>query len=204
MNPLNIIDSWYCGVPYKKTLNTQLELIIGGDFEDTRFPSQPLVYNPYHLDFETYRGMLKRCEIIMSSPSTSLRFKSPKEDWDSVIKSYSNGEIILSEPLLINSSDLFYPYDDKVNSISPLGLLALVFRKSYGNEKFKQYVNTELLRNDYYKISSKTSPSFYVYKGYDLGMNYMTEVRDLLEGSDTWGKVKDFFIKSPYIFSWRD
>lgn len=212
MNPLNIIDSLYTGTSYKETLNTRLERGLKGNYTVSRFPltldylvNPTLEISPYVLDFNSYSNILSRVKVSISSPvPVNLKLTTFKRDWDSIIPSFSNGTATVSEPLNINSGDLLYSYEDyKVPYMTPIGLLAILFRKSYGNDRFKQYVNSTLLRNDYYKISAKGSPTFYIYKSCNIDMEIIRRIGELF-ATDRWRMLNDILVSSPYVFSWRD
>ena len=196
------MDSLYEGRPYADCLTTQVEDTVGGRFEVSRFPSDNLTVSPYLLDYEKYRDMLGRIKIsLVRQVPITLSLTSFPPEWDNIVTSYGGVSATINEPLLINENDLFYHCEGTY--LSPLGLMAVLLRKSYGNEKFKQYVNTHLLREDYYKVSAKNSPTFYFHKKTPLDMDFVKKIGELFP-SDRWKLVKDFFIQSPYVFSWRD
>ena len=210
MNPLNIIESIYSDVSYQDTLKVRLEREVNSNYSFSRFPLamdsiQPIECRQYTLTFKTYSNILSRVRISTSLPAPiALRNHSKKLDWDMVITSYSGSQATLSEPLMINNSDLFYNYEDyKSLILSPLGILAILFRKSYGNEKFRQYVNSTLLREEYYKISARNSPTFYIYKDSKFNMEYIKSLGELFN-VDRWKLINDVLVMSPYVFSWRD
>ena len=211
MNPLNIIDSIYSGESYPETKKMRIERSVDNNFSASRFPlsidivSCPnLTITPYQIHFSEYDSILSRTKLSLTPAPVFLSLSSRRLDWDMVITSYSKSGATLSEPLGINSSELFYNYEDSRSLyLSPLGVLAILFRRSYGNEKFKQYVNSTLLRDDYYKISAKNSPTFYVYKNSKVTMDSIKDVGELFK-TDRWRIISDMLIMSPYVFSWRD
>lgn len=212
MNPLNIIDSIYSGRSYRETFDTRLERGLKGEYSISRFPLMmdnltcpDINLSPYSLDFESYNTILSRVRISTASQvPVNLRFTTFKRDWDLIIPYYSNLNAVIYEPIGVDPGSLLYSYEDyKTSYLTPIGLLAVLFRKSYGNDKFKQYINSTLLRNDYYKISTKGSPTFYIHKMCNIDMDLIRKVGELFI-TDRWKTLNDILISSPFVFSWRD
>ena len=67
----------------------------------------------------------------------------------------------------------------------------------------RQYINSSILKEEYYKISSKNSPTFYIYKNCKANMGIIKEIGGLFK-LERWRIIGDLLVMSPYIFSWRD
>lgn len=195
-----IIESLYQGVPYIETENVRVERWVNPSKKCsiTRFPdgasfiSPNQVFEPYKINFEKYKELLDRVKIE----------REPCEDETSLVKFYDGNSAIIREPKTLPPL-LYISEDSNESYLTPYGIIAFLLRKSYGDDRFRQYVNRNILKGEYYKSGTRTSPPFYFWKQGSYDISYLKGYRELFLDRD-WKIVQDFVIQSPYIYSWRD
>jgi len=206
MDALHIIESIYSGKSYKETLDVALKANYSPfDFKITRVPPKHNIiksnieFEPYKLDMETYSRMLEKLNLnIFNVIPISLGLFSRPEDFDLCISEFFNGKGTITEPLKLE--DLLFSDKSSNSYLSPLGLLAILFRKSYGNEEFKVFVNSTFLK-EYLKtkVNGKTC-----YVRNESDVKFVEELQKYFVGENNWQKVSNTLIQSPFVYIWRD
>lgn len=208
MNSLSILESIYSGEPYpvaEKVMVDPSEVNLSFKYNFMRFPNKnkatvKLEQKPYKIDFEKYKEVLKRTSLRVGEWSPlELDLYSKPDEYEQFIVMYDDARTSLREPLKI--SDLMY--DSK--SLSPLGIMALLFRKCYGNEEFRRFINSTLLK-EYRKekvMDLGMSKTLYVREDVKERLSMVFNLEKQFDPYN-WEYVKDILVQSPYIFIWRD
>ena len=214
MNTLSILESIYTGDSYVKAERIMVdpsEVNLSFKYDLVRFPVKmnslfKLEFEPYRIDYQRYQEMLTRVKLRVGegSPLTIDLFSKP-EDLELFVTEYDLNNVVLTEPLSI--SNLLYNKVNNESCLSPLGILALLFRKSYGNEEFRRYVNSTLLkeyRKEKISDDKGVSHTIYIRDNYKERIEEIMNLQNYLVCKDVWSCISDFMVHSPYVFSWRD
>lgn len=203
MNSLSLIECIYSGTPYKESermLVDPSEVNLSFKFKasrfDTRSKTRPIEVVPYKIDFEKYCAILSRVTVVTDIyvGSGALNLYSKAEEFAPFLLGYDSVCAVVREPL--NMQNLLYP----TGELSPLGILALLFRKCYGDQAFKRYINSTLLK-EFRKVKLKNGPAIYLRSEYPLILDSIVNLHD--SGLE-WEHISDFMVRSPYAFMWRD
>lgn len=108
---------------------------------------------------------------------------------------FDDGDLTILEPGMLEG---LMVGDD----INPLGLTALLLRKSYGNRKFRDKVNSELLQDGYSEVFVK---GIKYYIRYDLEQGKeMIETILSRYGRKSNSILDNMLVNIPDIWKWRD
>lgn len=199
MNYANMIDSCYSGESYKDSLETvAVDVLDSTSYfkKYTRYytPLNLPKYKPYELNYQQYSQLLLRVNILPAD--NNLLVKSAfLNDMLAFTQNFKDGELTILEPGrlegLMNEDD-----------VNPLGLTALLLRKSYGNRKFRDKVSSELLQDGY---SKTTVGKVKYYIRHDLAQG-----EELIEtilsryGKKANSILDSMLVNIPDIWKWRD
>lgn len=194
-----MIDSCYSGESYKDSLgNIAVDMSDSSSFfkKITRYYT-PLVmpkYQPYLIDYQHYSDLLLRVKILPAK--NNLLIKSAfMNDMIGLTQHFDDGDLTILEPGMLEG---LMVGDD----INPLGLTALLLRKSYGNRKFRDKVNSELLQDGYSEVFVK---GIKYYIRYDLEQGKeMIETILSRYGRKSNSILDNMLVNIPDIWKWRD
>lgn len=198
MDTQHMIESVYSGVPYAQAEKVKLSR---GEpplptFIKTRIPNdsnlfKEVKFSPYQITLEKYMEILGRVRLSQSEC----------DELGEVFREFSLNKSTLREPKHLEG--LLYPSDSGVY-LTPNGVLAFLYRKSYGDQKFKQYINSTILKESYYKSGSKSSPPIYFWKDGGIGWEFLRDLGRMFSASDRWKRISNMMLETPYVYIWRD
>ena len=199
MDTQHMIESVYSGVPY--TQSEKVKLSRGASplptFNLTRIPNdsnnmfKEVKFSPYQITLEKYMEILGRVRLSQDEC----------EEIGEVFKEFSLNKSVIREPSHLEG--LLYPSDSGVY-LTPNGVLAFLYRRSYGDQKFKQYINSTILKESYYKSGSKSSPPIYFWKDGEIGWEFLRSLGRIFSSADRWKRISNILLETPYIYIWRD
>lgn len=214
MNTLSILESVYTGDSYvnsERIMVDPSEVNLSYKYDKVRFPvkANPLFrleFEPYELDYRKYEEILTRVKLRVGIwNSTTLDLFSRPEDSELFVSEYNLNRTVLTEPS--SMSNLIYNKMGSEVFISPLGVMALLFRRSYGCDEFKRYINSTLLK-EYRKEKvvdvNGVTHTIYVKDCHKDRIEFLLNLQSYLVCDDPWSYMLDFMVQSPYIFGWRD
>lgn len=198
MDTQHMIESVYSGVPYAQAEKVKLSR---GEsplptFTSTRIPNdsnlfKEVKFSPYQITLEKYMEILGRVRLSQSECG----------ELEEVFKEFSLTKSTLKEPRHLEG--LLYPCDSGIY-LTPNGVLAFLYRRSYGDQKFKQYINSTILKESYYKSGSKSSPPIYFWKDGGIGWEFLRDLGRMFSASDRWKRISNMMLETPYVYIWRD
>ena len=208
-----MIESVYQGVSYSDASNVVSDLTDPKQYycKKSRFPvfdKETQIFEPYSLsNFEDYKNFIKRVKVVQGFTTNVYEFNPNLPAEASLfIRSYGYGDkqgpkMEFIEPDLMSNLLGTDEWLKRSNNryLTATGLMAVVLRKSYGDLNFKQYVNENILKDNFVKLSINKSVA-YLYKE---KADTIAAVRSLTEDLDM-EEFKWSILGNPYIFMWRD